>query len=132
MFVTKALGEISQKSSLAKAIRYMLAHWNGLTAFLDDGRLSVDTNVVERSMRAIGLGRKNSLFAGSSKGGETWAILASLINSAKLNGLDPFTYLCDVLERIVSGAVKINEIECLLPWAWKEQREAVAMDQAAA
>ncbi|RWP57662.1 MAG: transposase domain-containing protein [Mesorhizobium sp.] len=80
----------------------------------------------------MGLGRKNSLFAGSSKGGETWAVLASLINSAKLNGLDPFTYLSDVLKRIVSGAVKINEIECLLPWAWKAQREAVAMDQAAA
>ncbi|RRI01756.1 IS66 family transposase [Mesorhizobium tamadayense] len=79
--VTKALGEISQKSSLAKAIRYMLAHWAGLTAFLDDGRLSVDTNVVERSMRAIGLGRKNSLFAGSAKGGETWAVLASLVNT---------------------------------------------------
>jgi transposase len=130
--VTKALGEISQKSSLATAIRYMLAHWNGLTAFLDDGRLSVDTNVVERSMRAISLGRKNSLFAGSAKGGETWAILSSLVNSAKLNGLDPFTYLSDVLERVVSGAVKINEIECLLPWTWKAQREAVAMDQAAA
>jgi hypothetical protein len=121
--VTKAAGEISRQSSLAKAIRYMLAHWSGLTAFLEDGRLSVDTNVVERSMRPIALGRRNSLFAGSAAGGRSWAILASLINTAKLNGIAPFTWLSDVLERIVSGAVKINELDGLLPWHWQARRE---------
>ena len=69
-------------------------------------------------MRPIGLGRKNSLFSGSEGGAESWAILASILNTAKLNGLDPQTYLCDVLERIVSG---LHE---LLAWNWKATREA--------
>ena len=73
------LSEISGQSTLAKAIRYTLGHWDGLVAFLDDGRIDVDTNPVERSMRPIGLGRKNALFAGSSGGGRSWAILASLV-----------------------------------------------------
>jgi len=83
----------------------------------------VDTNVVERSMRPIALGRRNSLFVGSAGGGRSWAILASLINTAKLNGVDPFTWLSDVLERIVSGAVKIKELDCLLPWHWQARRQ---------
>jgi hypothetical protein len=116
------LSEISGQSTLAKAIRYTLGHWDGLVAFLDDGRIDVDTNPVERSMRPIGLGRKNALFAGSSGGGRSWAILASLVNTCKLNGLDPFTWLADVLERIVSGAVKINDLDRLLPWAWQAER----------
>lgn len=75
------LAEISAKSTLAKAIRYMLGHWAGQCVFLNDGRVEVDSNIVERSIRPIALGRKNSLFAGSDGGGESWAILASLINS---------------------------------------------------
>ncbi|QQP87557.1 IS66 family transposase (plasmid) [Skermanella sp. TT6] len=118
--------EISGQSSLAKAISYTLGHWDGLVAFLEDGRIEVDTNTVERLMRPIGLGRKNALFAGSAAGGRDWAILASLINSARLNGLDPFSYLADVLERIVSGAVKANDLDRLLPWAWKAERGADA------
>ena len=74
----------------------------------------------------MAVGRKNALFAGSAAGGRDWAILASLINSAKLNGLDPFSYLADVLERIVSGAVKANDLDRLLPWAWKAERDADA------
>ena len=115
--------EISGQSSLAKAIAYTLGHWDGLIAFLDDGRIDVDTNAVERSMRPIGLGRKNALFAGSAAGGRDWAILASLLNSAKLNDIDPFSYMADVLERIVSGAVKVNDIDRLLPWAWRAERD---------
>ena len=118
------LAEVSNRSSLAGAIRYTLGHWDGLVAFLDDGRIEADTNTVERTMRPIGLGRKNALFAGSAAGGQSWAILSSLINTAKLNGLDPFTYLADVLERLVSGAVKANDLDRLLPWAWKAEREA--------
>ena len=113
------LSEISTKSALAKAIRYTLGHWSGLGVFLADGRVEVDNNTVERTIRAISLGRKNALFAGSAVGGENWAILASLINSAKLHELDPQTYLADVLERIVSGRTKVNALTELLPWHWK-------------
>ena len=114
-----ALPELSKKSRSAKAISYCLKHWAGLSVFLDDGRLEIDNNTVERSMRPISLGRKNSLFAGSDGGAETWAILASLLNTAKLNGLDPYTYLSDVVERIVSGQVKNHELDQLLAWNWK-------------
>ncbi|MGB6373812.1 MAG: IS66 family transposase [Methylocella sp.] len=116
------LSEISAKSALAKAIRYTLGHWNGLGVFLTDGRVEVDNNTVERTIRPISLGRKNSLFAGSAVGGENWAILASLINSAKLHELDPQTYLSDILERIVSGQTKVNALHELLPWEWKASR----------
>ncbi|MCK1714331.1 MULTISPECIES: transposase domain-containing protein, partial [unclassified Bradyrhizobium] len=78
---------------------------------------------VERSIKPIGLGKKNYLFAGSEGGAETWAILASLINSAKLQDIDPRHYLTDVLERIVSGRTKINQLHTLLPWNWKVERD---------
>jgi hypothetical protein len=113
------LGEISAKSALAVAIRYTLGHWDGLNRFLFDGRIEVDNNTVERAIRPIPLGRKNALFAGSNTGGERWAILASLINTAKLHGIDPQIYLADVLERIVCGRTKANALPTLLPWAWK-------------
>jgi hypothetical protein len=116
------LSEISAKSTLAKAIRYTLGHWNGLGVFLSDGRVEVDNNTVERTIRAISLGKKNALFAGSAVGGVNWAILASLINSAKLQELDPQTYLADILERIVSGRTKVNALHELLPWNWKAAR----------
>ena len=114
----KALPELSRQSKSAKAIGYCLKHWAGLSVFLDDGRLEIDNNTVERSMRPISLGRKNSLFAGSDGGAETWAILASLLNTAKLNSLDPYTYLSDVVERIVSGQVKNHALDQLLAWNW--------------
>lgn len=120
--------DISTQSALAKAINYALKHWIGLTAFLDDGTIEVDSNVVERSMKSVALTRKNSLFVGSARGGETFAILASLINSAKLNGLDPQAWLSDVLERIVSGKTTINQLDILLPWNWtaEQARQAAA------
>src|SRR5690606_26250057 len=94
---------ISQKSKLAEAIRYALARWPGLGRFLEDGRVEIDSNVVERSIRPIALNRKNALFAGSDGGGEHWATIASLIETAKLNGVDPYAYLADVITRIVAG-----------------------------
>ena len=97
----------------------MLHHWPGLILFLDDGRLSLDTNVVERGMRPVALARKNALFAGSASAAEHWAIALTLIQTAKLNGLDPLAYLTDVLERVVSGRTKQHELEQLLPWNWK-------------
>ena len=122
----RALDEVSAKSPLAGAIRYSLNHWAGLTLFLDDGRIEVDNNTVERSMRPIALGRKNSLFAGNDGGAETWAILASLLNTARLNELDPFTWLNDVLEKIVSGQVKSHQLDQLLAWNWKAARKVAA------
>ena len=107
-------------------IRYTLGHWKGLTLFLSDVRVEVDNNTVERGIRPIPLGRKNSLFAGSDSGGERWAVLASLINTAKLHDIDPQTYLSDVLDRIVSGRTKVNALRELLPWEWKAAREVVA------
>jgi transposase len=128
-WLLQRLEEESAKSSLAKAIRYTLNHWAGLTVFLTNGRVEVGTNVVEREIRPIALGRRNALFSGSARGAEAWAILASLINTAKLHELDPQTYLTDVLEKIVSGQTKVNALDGLLPWRWKE---AQATQQAAA
>jgi transposase len=105
---------ISRQSTLIKAIDYMLERWAGLMAFLDDGRLEPDTNTVERTIRPIGIGKKNSLFSGDEGGAQTWAVLSSLLNTAKLNGVDPETYLADILERMVSGATKINQLHELL------------------
>jgi transposase len=115
---------ISRQSTLIGAIDYALERWEGLTLFLDDGRLEPDTNIVERSIRPISIGKKNSLFCGNEGGGATWAILASLLNTAKLHGVDPETYLADILERMVSGATKNNRLHELLVWNWKAACEA--------
>jgi transposase len=115
---------ISRQSTLVGAINYALERWVGLTRFLEDGRLEPDTNIVERSIRPIGIGKKNSLFCGNEGGGETWAILASLLNTCKLQGVDPETYLADILERMVSGATTNNRLHELLVWNWKAEREA--------
>src|SRR6476661_424520 len=108
---------ISQKTKLAEAIRYALSRWDGLTRFLGDGRIEIDSNVVERSIRPIALNRKNALFAGSDGGGEHWAVIASLIETCKLNGIDPFAYLKDVISKIVNGHSN-SHIDELLPWAY--------------
>jgi len=113
------LGRVSAASDLAKAIRYALRHWPGLTVFLEDGRVEMDSNVVERAIRPVALGRKNALFAGSDGGARHWAMAMTLIQTAKLNGVDPQAWLTDVLERIVSGRTKATELDTLLPWNWK-------------
>src|SRR5215472_5997815 len=122
------LGRISAKSTLAGAIGYALRHWQGLNLFLEDGRVEVDSNTVERTIRPIKLGRKNHLFAGSDGGAESWATIASLIQTAKLNDVEPFAYLRDVLERIVSGMTKANDLASLLPWAWKASQPQAAIN----
>jgi hypothetical protein len=111
------LGLISQKSKLAEAIRYALVRWDGLTRFVDDGQIEIDSNVVERAIRPLALTRKNALFAGSDRGGEHWAIIASLVETCKLCGVDPQAYLADVLSRIATGHLN-TQIDDLLPWAY--------------
>jgi len=91
----------------------------GLARFLDDGRIEIDNNVVERSIRPIALNRKNALFAGSDGGGEHWAVIASLVETCKLNGVDPQAYLADIIIRIVNGHPQ-SQIDELMPWAYAQ------------
>jgi len=108
---------ISQKGKLAEAIRYALSRWEGLCLFLDDGSIEIDNNTVERSIRPLALTRKNALFAGSDGGAEHWAVIASLIETCKLVGVDPYRYLADVITRIVDGHPQ-GRLDELLPWAY--------------
>ncbi len=108
------LASLSAKSPLAGAIQYSLVRWDALTRYVDDGALEIDNNAAERAIRALVLGRRNYLFAGSDAGGETAARLYSLVGTCRLNGLDPHLYLRHVLERIASHP--INRIDELLPW----------------
>ena len=117
---------LSAASDLTKAIGYALRHWQGLIAFLDDGRIEMDTNTVERAIRPIALNRKNALFAGNDGGAHHWAVALTLIQTAKLNGVDPMAYLTDVLERIVSGQTKAPAMHTLLPWNWKPSAKGLS------
>jgi hypothetical protein len=125
------LGRVSGKALIADAIRYALHHWEGLTRFLDDGRIELDTNIVERGIRPIVLNRKNALFAGHDQGAENWACIASLIESCKLSGVDPQSYFADVLTRLVNlwPAARIDE---LMPWAWRAGVAITLTQEAAA
>jgi transposase len=111
------LALISQKTKLAEAIRYALSRWEGLCRFLDDGRIEIDSNVVERAIRPLALTRKNALFAGSDGGAEHWAVIASLIETCKLAGVDPQAYLLDTITRIVNGHPN-SRIDALMPWQY--------------
>jgi len=110
------LRKISGKSELAKAIRYGLTRMKKLRPYLHHGFLEADNNSAERSMRCVALGRKNFLFLGSERGGQSAAIAYTLIETAKLNGVDPQAWLTDVLSRIANH--KINRIDELLPWCY--------------
>lgn len=103
----------------AEAIGYALNHWDGLVQFLEDGRIELDTNTVERSMRPVALSRKNALFAGSDEGGGNWAAVASLVETCKLNAVDPQRYLTELLNRLVNGWPQAR-IDELMPWCWAE------------
>ena len=116
------LGRLPGGSPTAEPIRYALNHRDGLLRFLDDGRVDLDTNSVERAMRPVALGRKNALFAGSDEGAENWAAAASLIETAKLNGVDPQRYLTDLLTRLVNGWPQ-SRIDELMPWRWATPTE---------
>ena len=115
------------KSNLAKAIRYGLRRQEAFSLFLNDGRVAIDNNPAERALRPIGIGRKNWLFAGADTGAETLARAMTIIETAKLNGLDPQAYLADILDRVQDH--KINRLDELLPWNWAPL--AVAHSEAA-
>ena len=107
--------QVSAKSALGEALRYIFNLWSGLSLFLEDGRIETDSNNIERTMRPIALNRKNALFAGHDEGGRNWGIIASLIETAKLNKINPQAYLAQTLTAIVQGH-KQSRIEELLPW----------------
>jgi len=112
-----SLARVSQGSTLADALRYGLNHWDGLCRFLEDGRIEIDSNTVERSIRGIALNRKNALFAGHDHGAEGWAMIASLLETCKLNAVDPLAWLTDVITKLINRwpASRIDE---LMPWAY--------------
>jgi hypothetical protein len=111
------LPRLSGKTPLAGAIRYALGRLPKARPYLENGILELDNNAVERAMKPVALGRKNWLFAGSEGGGKAMAIAFTLIQTAKLNGVDPQVWLAWVLDRIADH--KINRIDELLPWNWK-------------
>lgn len=108
--------KLSRSSPVAEAIDYMLKRWDGFTSFLDDGRICLTNNAAERALRGFALGRKSWLFAGSDRGADRAAFMATLIMTAKLNDIDPQAWLADVLARIAD--TPITKLEQLLPWNW--------------
>jgi len=116
VFLQRVLSQISGKSKLAQAIRYATSRWTALTRYTTDGRLEMTNNAAERAIRPLALTRKNYLFAGSDSGGVRAAAMYTIIESAKMTGLDPEAYLRDILARIADHP--INRIAALLPWNW--------------
>ena len=113
----ESLARVTKGSKLAEALAYGLNQWDGLVRYLDDGRIEIDSNTVERSIRGLALTRKNALFAGHDKGAEGWATCASLIETCKLNKVDPLAWMTDVLTKLVNRWPN-SRIGELMPWAW--------------
>jgi transposase len=116
--------KLSGQSKVAKAIAYSLTRWVALTRFLDDGRLCMSNNAAEREIRPLVMGRHNWTFAGSDRGGQRAAAIYTLIQTAKLNDVDPQAWLADVLARLQDHPAK--RINQLLPWNWKSERQQKA------
>jgi transposase len=110
--------QVSAKSPTGAALKYIAKYWDGLILFLDDGRIEMDSDAVERTIRPIALQRKNALFAGHDAGAQNWAMLASLIETCKLNRIVPHNYLTGILTAIINGH-KQKDIDQLLPWNFK-------------
>src|SRR5258708_6373510 len=115
---------LSRHNEVAKAMDYMLKRIDAFTRFLDDGRICLSNNVAERALRGIALGRKAWLFAGSDRGGERAAVMFTLIQTAKLNGVDPQAWLADVLARINDH--NVQRLDQLMPWNWKAAAQRLA------
>ena len=109
---------VSAKSRLGEKLAHIHRHWDGLQTFLQAGRVEIDSNAVENLIRPIALTRKNALFAGHDEGGRTWGRIASLIETAKVNGVEPFAYLKATLEAIAGGHPQ-SRIDDLLPWNFR-------------
>ena len=124
-WVQERLTEIMTSSLMAEPLSYTLSHWEGLTVFLEDGRVEIDSNTIERSMKPVILTRKNSLFAGTADGAENWAIVASIIETCKFHGVDPQRYLTDVLTKLANQWPN-SRLSELLPWNWKKLNASVA------
>jgi transposase len=118
VFLRAQAARLLGRSEMGKSVAYLLNHWEGLTLFLKDGRVEMDTNLVENQIRPLTLTRKNALFAGHDEGGNSWARLASLIATCKLNGVDPYAWMKATLEAIASGHPQ-SRIDQLMPWAFK-------------
>jgi transposase len=117
---------LSRKSEVGKAIAYTTRRWEALTRFMADGRICLTNNAAERALRGVAVGRRNWTFAGSDRGGERAAAIYTLIESAKLNGIDPQAWLTDVLARLPDHPAK--RITDLLPWNWQADRLAAAVE----
>jgi hypothetical protein len=115
-WLTTQLARLSRNHDLAKAIAYMLRRWEAFTRFMDDGRICITNNAAERALRCVPLGRKAWLFCGSDRGGQRAAVLYTLIQTARLNDVDPQAWLADVLARIADHPV--SRLDELLPWNW--------------
>ncbi|MBB4631088.1 IS66 family transposase [Sphingosinicella soli] len=115
MLILASRRRLSAKSNLTKALNYIVNHWEGLTRFLDDGRIELDSNVVERAIKPRVLTRKNALFSGSAEGARTWAILGSFMQTCRMNEVDPNAWLTCVLERLAAGHSN-KDLETLMPW----------------
>lgn len=107
--------QVSAKAKLGEAIRYALSRWDGLSRFIDDGRVDLDSNPVERSIRPLALNRKNALFAGSDEGGDNWAVIATLIENCKLSDINPHIWLTETLNGLANGH-PANAVGDLMPW----------------
>lgn len=118
-WLTSNRARVSAKSPIGEALKYIAKYWDGLILFLNDGRIEMDSNAVERTIRPIALNRKNALFAGHEAGAQNWAMIASLIETCKLNAVDPHAWLSDALTAIINGH-KQSRIEELLPWNYAQ------------
>jgi hypothetical protein len=118
--LVEQVAKLSRSHDLAKAINYMLRRWAAFSRFLDDGRVCISNNAAERALRCVPLGRKAWLFCGSDRGGQRAAVLYTLIQSARLNDVDPQAWLADVLARIADHPAK--RLGDLLPWNWRKSQ----------
>jgi transposase len=118
-WLTTHRARVSAKSPLGEALKYIAKYWDGLTLFLDDGHIEIDSNAVEHTIRPIALNRKNALFAGHDAGAQNWAILASLVETCKLNAIDPYAWLSRTLTAIAGGH-KQARIDDLMPWNYAQ------------
>ncbi|ARS66462.1 IS66 family transposase (plasmid) [Sinorhizobium medicae] len=115
-WLTAQAKRVSRKSDLGKALAYMLTRQDGFRLFLDDGHVDIDSNLVENAIRRPAMNRRNALFAGHDEGGRNWARFASLIGTCKMNGIEPYAYLCDLFTRLANGHLA-KDIDALMPWA---------------